>query len=159
MKKVLIAAALVGMIGFAGLQTATADPGYGCGYGPCQDYNIGRQFNDETTSKAREKFRDETTALRKEIVVKQSTLEALMHQDNPDEKKAAQLSGELFDLRTDLQNKAEERGITGGFGCGGRGPGMMGGGPGMMSGGPGTMSGGPGMMWRNGGPGRHMRGW
>ena len=139
MKKVLIAAALAGVIGFAGIQAATADPGYGYGNGPCRDYNIGRQFNDEANFKAREKFLEETTALRKEIVVKQSAYDALMHQDNPDEKKAAQLSGELFDLRTELQNKAAERGITGGFGGCGRGPGMMGGG--------------------GRGRGHHMRGW
>jgi len=145
MKKVLIAAALIGVIGFTGIRMATADPEYGYGNGPCRDYNIERPFNNEVNFKAREKFLEETNALRKEIVVKQSTYDALMHQDNPDEKKAAQLSGELFDLRTELQKKAAERGITGGFGCSGRGPGMMGGGPGMMRG--------------YGGGGRHMRGW
>jgi len=154
MKKVLIATALVGIIGFTGIQMATADPGYGYGNGPCQDYSISRQYNNEDNFKAREKFLEETTALRKEIVVKQSSYDALLLQDNPDEKKAAQLSGELFDLRTELQNKAAERGITGGFGFSGRGPGMMSGGSGMMWGG-------PGMMWGNGGGGRghHMRGW
>jgi hypothetical protein len=140
MKKVLIAAALAGIIGFAGIQAATADPGFGYGYGPCRDYSIGRQYNDETSSKAQEKFLEETAALRKEIVVKQSAYDALMQQDNPDEKKAAQLSGELFDLQTALENKAEERGITGNFACNGPGSGMM---------------------WGNGGWGRghHMRGW
>jgi len=140
MKKVLIATALVGIIGFTGIQMATADPGYGYGNGPCRDYSIGRQCNNEDNFKAREKFLEETTALRKEIVVKQSAYDALMLQDNPDEKKAAQLSGELFDLRTALQSKAEERGITGGFAC--KGPGS-------------------GMMWGKDGWGRghHMRGW
>ena len=149
MKKLLIAAALIGLIGFTGIQMATADPEYGYGNGPCRDYNIERPYNNDVNFKAREKFLEETTALRKEIVVKQSAYDALMQQENPDEKKAAQLSGELFDLRTELQKKAAERGINGGFGCSGRGPGMMWGGPNMMQGDGG---------WGRG-HGRHMRGW
>jgi hypothetical protein len=41
-------------------------------------------------------------------VVKRSELEALMRQDNPDEKKVAKLTGDLYDLQTAMSEKAEK---------------------------------------------------
>jgi zinc resistance-associated protein len=125
MKKILITTALAGVIGLAGLQTATAGPGYGYGGGYCRDFGIDRPYDDGIGSKALEKFREETTALRKELAVKRGEYRALMQQDNPDEKRAAALSGELFDLRNELRQKAAERGLSGSFGCGGYGRHMM----------------------------------
>jgi zinc resistance-associated protein len=114
MKKILIAAALIGAIGFAGVQMATADAGHGFRDGSCRDYPRS-EYNDEANTKAREKFMEETVALRKELAVKRGEYRALLQQDNPDVKRAATLSGELFDLRNELQQKALERGIPGAF--------------------------------------------
>ena len=114
MKKVLIAAALVGVVSFAGMQTAAAEAGYGYRDGSCRDYPRS-EYRDEASTKAREKFMEETVALRKELAVKRGEHRALMQQDNPDTKRAATLSGELFDLRNELQQKALERGIPGTF--------------------------------------------
>jgi Spy/CpxP family protein refolding chaperone len=53
-------------------------------------------------------FFAETKELRKEIVVKRSELDAMMLQDNPDEKKVAKLTGDLYDLKAEMEEKAEE---------------------------------------------------
>jgi Spy/CpxP family protein refolding chaperone len=112
MKKYLVAAALIGAIAFSGLSMANAR-GYGYGPGPGYgDCNGGRycdswsssEKDDEKTSA----FFEETKEARKEIVVKRSELDALMQQDNPDEKKVAKLTGELFDLQTTMQEKADK---------------------------------------------------
>jgi zinc resistance-associated protein len=116
MKKVLIAAALVSVLGLSGLQAATAGPGWGPGDNSCRECGMGGRFESEANYKAIEKFREETVALRKTLAVKRGEYRALMHKDNPDEKRAAALSGELFDLRNELQQKAAERGIFSGFG-------------------------------------------
>jgi hypothetical protein len=75
--------------------------------------------------KAKEKFFDETTELRKKMFSKKTELDAVMSGEKPDEKKAARLSEELFDLRGQMHKKAREAGLTkAGFGCGGPGMGM-----------------------------------
>ena len=104
MKKYLVAAALIGAIGFSGFSMANArgygygpGPGFGgCGGGRYCDNEAYYEKDDEKAAA----FFDETKAARKEIVVKRSELDALMLQDNPDEKKVANLTGELFDLQT-----------------------------------------------------------
>jgi len=111
MKKYLAAAALAGLIGFTGISLANAR-GYGYGpgpgYGDCQGpRSCSTWYADKDDEKAAA-FREETKALRKEIVVKRSELDALMRQDNPDEKKVAQLTGDLFDLESQMDNKAEK---------------------------------------------------
>jgi len=105
MKKYLTAAVLLGLIGFAGISMANprGNNGYGnCG-GPENCGNWSYSEKDEAKSSA---FFEETKEIRREIVVKKSELEALMLQDNPDEKKVAGLTGELYDLRTLMQEKA-----------------------------------------------------
>jgi len=138
MKKIMIAAALIGVVGIAGTQIASAHGGFRGGNGYCGD-GYGR-FNDqaysETVRNNYDKFLDETKETRKEITIKRSELNALMSQANPDEKKVATLTGELYDLNSELDKKADTIGIESGY----------------MHG--------PGMMWHNGwGAGRHMRGW
>jgi hypothetical protein len=118
MKKLLISTALIGLIGFAGIQMASAH-GYG-GYGYCGDFDRGYTSLNDKDKEALEKFEAETASIRKEIVVKRSELNALMRQDNPDAKRVAQLTGELYDLQTGLDNKAESTGVEG-FGEGHRG--------------------------------------
>lgn len=46
--------------------------------------------------------------MRKEIVVKRNELVALMSQDNPDEKKVAKLTGDLFGLQSTMAEKGAE---------------------------------------------------
>ncbi|KPJ97388.1 MAG: hypothetical protein AMJ60_11400 [Desulfobacterales bacterium SG8_35] len=111
MKKYLVAAALIGAIGLSGISMANARGNYGYGPGPGYENCSGGRYCDnwsyaEKDDEKAAAFFEETKELRKEIVVKRSELDALMRQDNPDEKKVAQLTGELFDL----QNTMEEKG-------------------------------------------------
>ena len=85
-----------------------------------------------------EKFRDDTSASRKAIVVKRSELNALLRNDNPDEKKVAKSTGELYDIETELEAKAEEAGVRNRY--------LYEHGPNMMRG-------------YGGGRGGHMMGW
>ncbi len=112
MKKYLVAAALIGAIGFTGMSIANARGyGYGSGggYGDCNGgrYCDNGSYSEKDDEKAAAFF-DETKELRKEIIVKKSELDALMRQDNPDEKKVAKLTGDLFDLRTTMEEKADK---------------------------------------------------
>ena len=143
MKKIATAAALISVLTFAGIQSVSAHGGryfgnnsYGGGY--CGNYDEERQDLTEKDRAAFEKFNDDTSTIRKEIVVKRSELNALMRQDNPDETKVAKLAGELYDLHADLGSKAEAAGIEGRF-ADEHGPGMM-----------------QGYGWGRGG---HMMGW
>lgn len=112
MKKVLTAAAIISIIGFAGIQAASAHSGYSNNYDYCGSYGTyDKAYTDKNTG-AIEKFRAETNSIRKEIVVKRSELNALLRNDNPDEKKVAALTGDLYDLETALDAKAEETGIS-----------------------------------------------
>ena len=123
MKQLLMAVAVVGLLGFAGVQMASAHGGYGQGggYGYCGDNSDGDDTKDNA---AWEEFRTETNDIRRSIVVKRSELRALSNQDNPDAKRVAQLTGELFDLQNDLDKKAADKGITGRSNYG-HGSGMM----------------------------------
>ena len=113
MKKFLAVIALIVAMGFTGMSMANAR-GYGCdgpgsGFGGCN----GGRYCDKWSSpeKGDEKsaaFFEETKELRREIVVKRSELDALMLQDNPDEKKVAKLTGELYDLHTSMAEKADK---------------------------------------------------
>lgn len=133
MKRALIAIAAVVSIGLLGLQMATAQPGgmmgrgMGPGYGPCG--GPGGKALTEEEIKAHDAFLDKTTELRKKLVMKRAEMKAVMHSENPDGKKAAKLSGELFELRNQLRQKAKESGLKTGYGnCGcGMGGGMGGG--------------------------------
>jgi len=113
MKKYLAAAALVGAIGLSTITMANARGNYGYGPGPGYgDCNGGRycdnwSFSEKDDEKA-SAFFAETKEIRKEIVVKRSELDALMRQDNPDEKKVANLAGELYDLQNMMEEKAEK---------------------------------------------------
>ena len=153
MKKTITAAALLAALTFAGIQTVSAHNGryfnngdYGPGY--CGNYFNGNYNYTNEDQATFDKFNTDTATIRKEIVVKRSELNALLSKDNPDETKVAKLTGELYDLQTDLNSKAEAAGIDNRFAYG-PGPGMMRGygyGPGMMNG-------------YGGGYGGHMMGW
>ena len=129
MKKTVTAAALIAALTFVGIQAVSAQGGryyrnnaYGPGY--CGNFdNESRGYSAEDQA-VLEKFKNDTAAIRKEIVVKRSELDALMNRDNPDETKVAKLTGELYDLETDLDGKAEAAGIENRFAYD-NGPGMM----------------------------------
>jgi Spy/CpxP family protein refolding chaperone len=139
MKKTAIAAALITALTFAGIEAASAHGGRyysdrDHGYGNCGSFEDNSRGLSEEKQAALEKFRDDTKAIRKEIVVKRSELNALMRQDNPDETKVAKITGDLYDLETELDAKAEAAEIDN----------------------PMAYEHGPGMME---GYGRHMMGW
>ena len=142
MKKVLLTAALIGAVTLAGIQAVSAHGGrgYNTNYGNenCGSYNSEYTAPTDKDIAVIEKFRDDTSATRKEIIVKRSELNALLRNDNPDEKKVARLTGELYDLETELDKKAEAAELDGRY----------------------TYRHGPEMMQGyGGGRGRHMMGW
>jgi Spy/CpxP family protein refolding chaperone len=125
MKKLITAAAILGVISLAGIQAASAHGGYSNNYDYCGSYSTDNRTVTEKDTEAFEKFRTETNSVRKEIVVKRSELNALLRNDNPDEKKVAKLTGDLYDLETELEAKAETTGVRNRYSYG-HGPGMMG---------------------------------
>jgi zinc resistance-associated protein len=137
MKRVLAAMALAATIVFFGIQQADAQHGpMGWGGGPgganCWKANGGQQnaqAMDEETKKAYNAFMDATVDLRKEMFSKREQMRALTFAAEPDQVKIDALAREMFDLRTQIQEKATEAGWQGGFGgpgcgCGGPGRGM-----------------------------------
>ena len=127
MKKLITAAAFIGAISLAGIQTASAHGGnYSNNYDYCGSYSTDDRTFTEKDAEAVEKFRAETNSVRKEIVVKRSELHALLRNDNPDEKKVAKLTGDLYDLETELETKAETTGVRNRYSSYDHGPGMMG---------------------------------
>ena len=126
MKKLVTALAIISVISLASIQIASAHGGnYSNNYDYCGSYSTDDLTINEKDAEAIEKFRAETNSVRKEIVVKRSELNALLRNDNPDEKKVAKLTGDLFDLETELEAKAEKTGIRGRYAYD-HGPGMMG---------------------------------
>ena len=126
MKKYLVAAALIGAIGFSTISMVNARGNYGYGTGPGSGDCNGVRYcdnwsNSEKDSEKAAAFFEETKETRKEIVVKRSELDALMRQDNPDEKKVAKLTGDLYDLQTQMEEKAGvtfEKSARNGYGPG-----------------------------------------
>jgi Spy/CpxP family protein refolding chaperone len=127
MKKIMTAAAILSVISLAGIQAASAHGGryYSNNNDYCGSYGTFDRAYTENDTATIEKFRAETNTTRKEIVVKRSELNALLRNDNPDENKVAKLTGELYDLETELETKAEETGVRSRYAYD-HGPGMMG---------------------------------
>ena len=126
MKKLITAAAIISVISLAGIQTASAHGGnYSNNNDYCGSYSTDDRTFTEKDAATIEKFRAETNSTRKEIVVKRSELNALLRNDNPDEKKVAKLTGDLYDLETEFEAKAEETGVKNRYAYD-HGPGMMG---------------------------------
>ena len=69
----------------------------------------------------RTKFFDETVDLRKSLAVKKAETAAVMSHEKPDEKRAGQLAGEIFELRNEMRTRAAAAGINsdGGYFCDG----------------------------------------
>lgn len=128
MKKAITTAAILSIISLAGVQAASAHPGgrnYGNNNDYCGSYGTYDNAYTEKDAEAFEKFRAETNSVRKEIFVKRSELNAVLSSDNPDEKKVAKLTGDLYDLETELEAKAEKTGVRSRYAYD-HGPGMMG---------------------------------
>jgi len=112
MKKFLVAAALVGVISFLSFSMVSArgnhgyGPGMGYGYGDDCGYCNNWSYDDQDKEKV-DTFLKDTKETRKQLAVKRSERRALMHQDNPDEKRVAELTGEIFDLKNLLDEKAK----------------------------------------------------
>lgn len=121
MKKTLIITALVAGIGFFGLQQASANWGMGDGPGMGHGCLKGGPCYSQLDAASKEKvdkFYDETKDLRKQMVMKHAEERAIMRSENPDPAKAAKLAGEIFDLGTTLDSKAEAAGVLGLIHCG-----------------------------------------
>lgn len=99
--------------------------GMGYGYGPMQGQMY--QQLDKATQDKLDAFYTDTQELRKKIVMKQAEGQALMQSDNPNSAALSKVSGELFDLRTTMQEKAKAAGLDNYIGGPGMGMGMMGG--------------------------------
>lgn len=111
------AAALISMAGITTVDAEAGWPGKSPGSGYCGNcIRQGEQSLSPEAVQAREEFMVETAGLRKQLAVKQAELRALMAQTNPDEKKVAAATGEAYDLRNTLRQKARERGIESEFG-------------------------------------------
>ncbi|MBI5557832.1 MAG: periplasmic heavy metal sensor [Deltaproteobacteria bacterium] len=142
MKKMIAAMALVATIGFLGIQQAGAQRGPqgwtgGPGAANCPKVTGAAQapVMDEETRQIYNAFMDATVELRKEMFSKREQMRALQFADPVDEQKIDALAQEMFDLRTQIQEKATELGWQGGFG-GGFGPGCDGPGRGRGCNGP-----------------------
>ena len=107
----LLVVAVIVSLGLVAVHSADAR-GWGKGQGGygCSNYTQADQL-DEKTIETRNKFRQENEALLKQLVTKKAELRAVFSQENPDSDKAAQLSGEVFELRNALHKKAVEAGV------------------------------------------------
>ena len=127
MKKKIAAIALMLTLATAGIALARGGDGYGMGYqnGPMQGQRY--QQVDKATQDRMDAFYSDTQELRKKIVMKKAEGQALMQSDTPNSAALSKVSGELFDLRTDMQEKARAAGLENYWGGPGMGMGMRGG--------------------------------
>lgn len=147
MKKKLVALALI--TGLTMATVASANWGRGQrGYGDCPQVQgqMLQQLDQGTQDKIRQFFKD-TQPLHKEMAMKRAEKQALLQSDQPDPQAVAKVTGELFDLKITMREKAELAGVDQyvgpghkggmghmgrmghkgrGYGCGqGQGAGMM----------------------------------
>ncbi len=144
MKKKILTTTLIAAIAIGTAVTASANWGQrGGGYwnddmqAPGPRMQMQYQQLDPAVKEKLDKFITDTQDIRKEMAVKRAEQRAFLRSDNPDSEAAGKLAGELFDLRTTMQQKAEEAGVTayvgprgpqGGRDFGPRGNGIRGGG-------------------------------
>lgn len=138
MKKTLAITVLASMIALTGAYQAAAYSGMNGG-GPGGHYmKMGSNVQmDEATRAKFVAFQKDTQSLRKSMAEKRAVKQALMRAENPDAKQIGALAGELFDLHSQLQLKAEAAGLSQymgmgmGMGCQGNNNKNRGQGPGM----------------------------
>lgn len=121
MKKVFLITALVAGLGIFGSQQASAYWGMGGGAGMGAGGPMGEPCStqlDAATKAKVDKFYADTKDLRRQIVMKVAEEHAVLSSVNPDPAKAANLAGEIFDLRGAMQTKADADGVTSMIRCG-----------------------------------------
>jgi Spy/CpxP family protein refolding chaperone len=114
MKKQIVVATLLAALMFAGTASANwgrGGGGFGGGNCPQGMGMMAPQLDEESRAKMVQ-FHKENQDLHKQMVMKQAEKRALMQQTQPDPQAAAKVAGELFDLRTALQQKAELAGVA-----------------------------------------------
>ncbi|MFT5697567.1 MAG: hypothetical protein ACI8ZB_000415 [Desulforhopalus sp.] len=111
MKKKIVAAILISGLAI----TTVASAKWNGQRGNCDWSNMQMQavqnLDDATKAKVKQ-FHVDNQALLREMVMKRAEKRALMQSTNPDSKLAAQVAGDLFDLRMTLRLKAEEAGVS-----------------------------------------------
>lgn len=116
MRKKIAVIVLVTGLGFAAVQQASAGwgnsnrAGANCGNCPQLQMNQNTQLDQATRDKL-DKFYQDNTGLKRSMIVKNAELRALMRSENPDATMVANLTGEVFDLRVSLQEKAKAAGL------------------------------------------------
>lgn len=118
MKKKIAIVAVVAGLGLAGISQAYGSWGKrGANYYDCPMIQNGQVSQvDPAFQEKRDKFLADTLEIRKEMAMKRAEKNALMRNDNPDPQVVSRITGELFDLRTTLRQKAEEAGMPAAFG-------------------------------------------
>ena len=131
MKKTLTVIALIAAIGFFASQGAQArrglgnGPGNGFGPGSCGNCDQNYTVDEEV----RQTFIEETEELRTRLFELRSDYFALVNGENPDKDTAQTLWSEMFDVRQQIQEKAQEAGLNPQAvrsGWAGKGPGRRG---------------------------------
>jgi hypothetical protein len=107
MKKVLMVVVLATTVGLVGLQQANAGVG---DHGGERFHRQSHKQDDATNAKI-EKFQADTKDLRKQVEMKQAEQMALIQSESPNLEAVRKASGELFDLRTSLMEKAKAAGL------------------------------------------------
>ena len=107
MKKVFMVAVLATTVGLVGLQQANAGDGEHRGE---RSHRQSHQQDDATNAKI-DKFHVDTKDLHKQIVMKQAEQMALIQNVAPNIEAVKKASGELFDLRISLMEKAKASGL------------------------------------------------
>ena len=137
MKKKIAAVAIVLTLATVGIASARGGMSGGMGMGMNCPPMQGQMYQqlDKATQDKLDAFQRDTQALRKQIVMKHAEMRALMQSETPDPATVSKISGELFDLQANMQDKAKAAGVASYLGgpCGmGMGKGMMGHGRGGM---------------------------
>lgn len=114
MKKKIIAIVLISGLALAGTASANWSQGKGrggCGQEGMMQGQMMSQNLDQATKDKIEQFFKENRELRKEMVVKRAVKKALMQSEQPDVNEVAKVTGELFDLRMTMRDKAITAGV------------------------------------------------
>lgn len=106
MRKLIIAVAVVGIVGLAASQAFAWGPWGQGGWCP-----MGGHYG-ASTGGAYQNFLNDTAQLRQELAAKQGEYNALMAQANPDPKQTAQVSQEIARLQEQIQTRAQSAGVA-----------------------------------------------
>jgi len=131
MKKGLLAGLTVALVAIVVSGAFAFGPGYG--QGPCADIGACPMVGNATPEQAQKfaKFQGDILPLKQKMLQLRTELMNLRSQTSVDWKTVAAKQKEMVDVRTSIQQKASESGITG-MGVGGCGMGRMGMGMGRM---------------------------